>query len=476
MARIISYSIVAKDKFSRVADRIARKTSILTERMKYLAITGRVASGALDDLSGKVKRLGRWMTGGSVAIAGVGTKAVLVAGRMEALRTSVEGVAGSAREGEKIMSSLLDFAAKTPFEIEGLGQTTKQLKVMGIATEDLMPKMQILGDIASISGGDVSGLALIYSQIKSRPTLAKQDVYQLLNRNIPITEAIAQLMNKKAGVDTITAAMVMNNSDKIPGEFAIEALETLNDKGNVAYQAMIKLSATTPGMWANVADEMTQTWEILGLIVSDFINVKGWLTDISGGLKGVRNFLSAMAKDWPVLTGIIGTIIVFFSVLGPILAVFGGIITHIVIMSAAMAALKYYTGSTVVVMGAFKSAVWAINTALGISLGAIALWVAGFFLVIAVIILIWRYWEDIENFILASVMNIMMWFGKMSDSISDMWGNTTEFFGSIFAESKSSVAVSLDINDPGNNIGGASATTSGPAYMSNTGANLMGVR
>jgi hypothetical protein len=475
VARIISYKIIAKDKFSAVADKISRKTNELTNQIKIMTVAAKISIGAFSGLGDQIKRLGRWMTLGTLAVGAAGTKSVVVAGQIESLRMSISGLVGSAEAGDRVMSQLFDFASSTPFSIRGLGEASRMLIATGISSEELITKLQILGDIASVSGGDVKGLALIYAQIRGRPTLAKQDVYQLLNRGIPFTQAIADYMNKEGGVTGITKEMIMEDTAKIPGEIAIKALEQLNRRGNMAYKAMELQSKTTPGLWSNIADELTQTWAIMGDIVGEFIHVKAKMQSIIDSLQGFRGWLLEFSKSHPFITGAFLTLVMFFSILGPILAMMGGVIAHILVMGAALAGLKYYTGTATVGFGAMKTVLYALKMVIGKTGMMILGWGAVILGVLAVLGIVWLYWDEISDFMIKSLFTVLMWFDKIKDRIGDVWGGVTQFFGSIFSSNESQVSVDLNLNDPGGYVDNIGLTSQGPVITS-VGWALQGVR
>lgn len=48
-----------------------------------------------------------------------------------------------------MLQNLSDFAAKTPFELPEVRQNAKQLLAMGVSTENVIPTLKALGDVAS---------------------------------------------------------------------------------------------------------------------------------------------------------------------------------------------------------------------------------------------------------------------------------------------------------------------------------------
>ena len=395
---------------------------------------------------------------------------------MESLRLVLGGIVGGAQEGNKVMQDLLYFAVKTPFQIQGLGDATKQLIASKVATEDLIPTMTLLGDIASISGGDVMGLSRIYTKIQAMPKLQMRAIHQLGARGIPMAASIAELLSS-AGQGPVSIGQVTEAiaEGKISSKLALHVLEQMNKVGGVAHRAMIIQSGTVPGLWSNIADEMNMTWSIIGDIVEEFIGVKSWLNSIIIFLGAIRDTLTSMARNHPFITGSILTLITFFSILGPILAFFGGFIVHLVIMAAAMAALNYYTGGLIGSLSIFKAVMGAVKFVLSATALAILKWIAVAFAVVAVIGLIWYNWDSIVQYLKESTFRIIMWFLRIKEVASNMWGGVTNFFGSILAEMQGQVGVIIDVNDPNNYVERVSTESYGP-YNFKTGFALAGQR
>ena len=289
MARIISYRIVAKEKFTAVAQRVVSKAAKVRRALKNISAASKDVTKNWKKMGDSMKSMGRKMTLFSGGIIAFGVASLIAAGKTESLRASFDGITGSAELGGKLMKELYDFAAKTPFEIEGLGTATKLLLATGTASKDVISTMEILGDIASVAGGDVQGLALVYSQIRNAPTLKAQDANQLINRGIDIYGGIAERLSTRE--NPVNVAMVRKGMESglITSKLAISVIRDLNKEGSVAFRAMENQSKTLPGLWSNVKDVVFQTMSVIGEVISEQLDVKGLLRSVSMGLESIRD-------------------------------------------------------------------------------------------------------------------------------------------------------------------------------------------
>ena len=101
---------------------------------------------------------------------------------------------GSAEKGKAIMKDLVEFTAKTPFQLEGVGNTAKQLLAFGFTTKEVKENLQFLGDAASGSGNDLGSLGQIFGQVAAAGKLTGERLNQLQERAIPIGPALAKTM------------------------------------------------------------------------------------------------------------------------------------------------------------------------------------------------------------------------------------------------------------------------------------------
>ena len=101
-------------------------------------------------LGSTTKRLGRDLTRSlTVPLAGVGFAAVKSAADLEALETSFISLTGGAEQAADMMRNLNDFTAKTPFQIEAVAKSARQLIASGTGIDEVNTQLQFLGAIAA---------------------------------------------------------------------------------------------------------------------------------------------------------------------------------------------------------------------------------------------------------------------------------------------------------------------------------------
>lgn len=125
---------------------------------------------------------------------------------------------GSATASKKMIKELQDFAAKTPFQFKDLLGTTQSMMAMGVAADEVLPRMRAIGDAAAAMGGSPETLYRIQralGQIQAKGRVQSEELLQLAEAGIPAYQYLAEALGtttadmlgdlKKGTVDAHTA-------------------------------------------------------------------------------------------------------------------------------------------------------------------------------------------------------------------------------------------------------------------------------
>lgn len=156
---------------------------------------------------------------------------------------------GDMDKGKRVFDDLYAFASKTPLSFEGINQAATTLKAYGVATEDLIPTMKMLGDVAMGDNAKLDSVARAFGQIMSTGRLMGQDLLQLINQGFnPL-----QIISQKTGEDMITLKARMEKGG-ISAEEVAEAFKTATSEGGLFYKMMDKTAETTAGKLSTAMD------------------------------------------------------------------------------------------------------------------------------------------------------------------------------------------------------------------------------
>ncbi len=288
----------------------------------YVELSQRGFSGVLggisqigSKLSGLISPIG--LVSGALGALGAGAGIggmIKLAAESEGLATQFETLLGSADAAKQTIAELKEFGAKTPFEFPGLAQTAKNLLAFGVAQDQVLPTLQVLGDMASATGQDLNELGGIYGKIKAQGKLSMETVMQLQERSIPIVNTLAQQFGK-----TDAEIQKMVSDGKIGFGDVQGALQSMTAEGGRFFGGMERQSQTLGGLWSTLTDEITSLMTDIGSSIvegfdlkdtvsnfSDFIaNFKSWfIPTLIDGFKWVSE--NIVSPIWNAITYIAG--------------------------------------------------------------------------------------------------------------------------------------------------------------------------
>ena len=117
------------------------------------------------------------MTGvGLIGKAGVAFNA-----EMQNFEAGFTSLLGSGEAAQAMLEELTSFAAATPFEMPTLANSATMLSQFGIAAEDVLPSLQMLGDISMGDSDKLERLSRVFGQVSSAGRLTLEDVNQMID-------------------------------------------------------------------------------------------------------------------------------------------------------------------------------------------------------------------------------------------------------------------------------------------------------
>ncbi len=284
------------------------------------------ASGAIDDIAKGVKGL-QGTIQRSMALIGAGfilpkmfakAKSAIIDFNqtLDQSTIAMTHFAGGAEEADKLLNTLQEFAARTPFNFQDLLGTTQQMMAMGVEAKDLLPRLTAIGDAAAGLGGSPEILQRIQralGQIQAKGRVQAEELMQLAEVGVPAYQYMADVI----GSD-IPTALDMMRKGQIDSATAISGL--LDGLSRDFGGMMESQSKTMMGAMSTVEDFVQMTVASLGrpifdalretmLKVADFLSSK----EIQEGAERMaKNFAKALKQVGEVVGQILG-------VVGPVL-------------------------------------------------------------------------------------------------------------------------------------------------------------
>lgn len=223
-------------------------------------------SGALGSLGGSLGSLGTLASGAAAGFAllklkDYGQYALQTAANFEQLAISFRVMTGSAQTGQELTDAIIKLGAETPMTAQQLSKAAQLLLSFGESAENIIPDLQLLGDI---TGGEVNRfnmLALAFAQVGANGKLMGQDLLQMVNAGFnPL-----QIMSKTTGKSMGELRKEMEEG-RISFQMVAQAMKDAASEGGRYFGLMEQQSQSLNGRLSILGD----TWEQVGKNIGDF--------------------------------------------------------------------------------------------------------------------------------------------------------------------------------------------------------------
>lgn len=271
-------------KFDTRVDSSGFKSGI--EKLGSIAKTGlKVTATAIGAVSGAF---------GAAVLSGVKYNS-----QMEQYITSFGTMLGSAEEATKLVNNLKEMGAKTPFETSDLAKASQTLLAFGTSAEDLLPTLQMLGDVSQGNKERFDSLTLAFAQVGSAGKLSGQDLLQFVNAGFnPLNE-----ISKMTG-ESMAELKERMSAGGVSAEEVAEAFKHATSEGGQFYQAMEAQSQTFNGQMSTLKDN---AMSFIGELTQGVTNtlkdsvlptVNGWLEELQSAFtsNGVEDVVTAFGS------------------------------------------------------------------------------------------------------------------------------------------------------------------------------------
>lgn len=187
--------------------------------------------------------------GGTAALKGLVTDMINIHGEFQKTSIAFETMLGSKEKADALMAQMVETAAKTPFDLQGVTSGAKQLLAYGTSADKVNETLVRLGDIASGLSIPLGELVYLYGTSMSQGRLFTQDVNQFMGRGIPL---VAELSKELGETESEIRKMVTEGKVGFPE--LQKVIENMTNEGGKFYNLMEMQSTTLSGQISNLGD------------------------------------------------------------------------------------------------------------------------------------------------------------------------------------------------------------------------------
>lgn len=190
-----------------------------------------------------------------------------VRGEFQQLEVAFKTMLGSKKEADLLMDRTIDFAARTPFDLTGVAQGTKQLLAYGSQAESVTEELRMLGNIAAGLSIPLNDIVYLYGTTRTQGRLYTMDMRQFMGRGIPLAEELS----KQFGVAKDRVGELVTEG-KVGFPQVEMALRSMTSEGGKFYNLMEEQSKTITGKMSNLGDAVQQMNNAIGKSLEKVIN------------------------------------------------------------------------------------------------------------------------------------------------------------------------------------------------------------
>lgn len=222
-----------------------------------------------------------------------------VRGQFQQTEMAFKTMLQSEEKADALMKQLIRTAAVTPFGVEDVTEGAKQLLAFNVAAEDVNKTLIGLGDVAAGMGLNLKDLVMLYGTTIAKGKMDTMDLYQFLNRGIPIADELAKVMGLDLN-NAIGEVQKQIKAGKVTSDIFIQAMQSMTAEGSKFGGLMEAQSKTITGQISNIKDAIEQMFNDLGKSQEGVINT---------GL-GV---VSTLVENWETVGKVLMTVVAAYG-------------------------------------------------------------------------------------------------------------------------------------------------------------------
>lgn len=200
---------------------------------------------------------------------------------LDYMKVTYSALFGSTKVAEDFMSVLQEHSIETIFDYQGLADASKKLLAYGIEYENLMFIMEGLTNLGAMSGDSAAldRIALALGQIYTKGKLSAEEMRQLANAYIPITE----ILQDKFGLT--------GDDLKRVGDLNLPAADVINAIVDYANENFSSVGDAAMYTITGLQNRLVDTVKVVGASMMQPLTTayKSFLAYVSEGLESIRS-------------------------------------------------------------------------------------------------------------------------------------------------------------------------------------------
>lgn len=230
----------------------------LTREYKEFASGTNNADEIVKSLTDSLKRTALEI-GGLAAIKKFGSDVIEATGKMQQLQVALSTILQDKSKADQLIADIVQFAAKTPFNLDDVATGAKQLLAYGSSADKVVNELSMLGDVASGLQIPIGQLIYLYGTLRTQGRAMTVDIRQFAGRGIPIYEELAKVL----GVSKDQVGELVKEG-KVGFKEVEQAFKNMTSEGGKFANLMESSAGTWPQRLSNIEDTLFQKMNEFG--------------------------------------------------------------------------------------------------------------------------------------------------------------------------------------------------------------------
>ncbi len=230
----------------------------LTREYKEFASGTNNADEIVKSLTDSLKRTAAEI-GGLMAIKQFGSDVIDATGRMQQLHVALSTILQDKSKADQLIGEIVQFAAKTPFNLDDVANGAKQLLAYGSTADKVVGELSMLGDVASGLQIPIGQLIYLYGTLRTQGRAMTVDIRQFAGRGIPIYEELAKVL----GVSKDQVGELVKEGE-VGFKEVEQAFKNMTSEGGKFANLMENSAGTWPQRLSNIEDTLFQKMNEFG--------------------------------------------------------------------------------------------------------------------------------------------------------------------------------------------------------------------
>lgn len=239
-------------------DRNRLEVRKLTREYKEFSSGTNNADEIVKSLTDSLKRTAAEI-GGLVAIKKFGSDVIEATGKMQQLQVALSTILQDKSKADQLIADIVQFAAKTPFNLDDVATGAKQLLAYGSSADNVVNELSMLGDVASGLQIPIGQLIYLYGTLRTQGRAMTVDIRQFAGRGIPIYEELAKVL----GVSKDQVGELVKEG-KVGFKEVEQAFKNMTSEGGKFANLMESSAGTWPQRLSNIEDTLFQKMNEFG--------------------------------------------------------------------------------------------------------------------------------------------------------------------------------------------------------------------